>query len=167
MHVSSNVHSCLCVCVYLPGGGGLGPDCNDNGEEFKWDKKGDQGRLQGGWKRLWHYCYSFSLSFCLSISLLQILRSLSFSLLTGTFLKKSLCLLWFYPYLYYLPLSFSLVNVSLILTFFIALKNHQCFISCPDKDFGQYSAWSYSIFFCIIQLLTIDASVGGVSGFQF
>ena len=51
-------------------------------------KKGDQGRLQGGWKRLWHYCYSSSLSFCLSISLLQILRSLSLSLLTGTFLSK-------------------------------------------------------------------------------
>lgn len=31
------------VCVYLPGGGGLGPDCNDNGEEFKWEKRGRSG----------------------------------------------------------------------------------------------------------------------------
>lgn len=26
---------CVQECVCLPGGGGLGLDCNDNGEEFK------------------------------------------------------------------------------------------------------------------------------------
>lgn len=54
--------------MYLPGSGGLGLDCNDNGEEFKCEKKWDQGRLQEGRKRLWHHCYSSSLSFCLSIT---------------------------------------------------------------------------------------------------
>ncbi len=94
---------CVCVCVYLPGSGGLGLDCNDNGEEFKWEKKRDQGRLQGGWKRLWHHCYSFSLSFCLSISLLQILHSVSLTLGFYISHKKLHFFSWFYPYLHYLP----------------------------------------------------------------
>lgn len=84
--MSMSVSVRLCVC--LPGSGGLGLDCNDNREEFKWEKKGDQGRLQGGWKRLCHHCYSSSLSICFSISLLQILRSLS--LLAATFLRLPL-----------------------------------------------------------------------------
>lgn len=114
-----SMHVCECVCVYFPGGGGLGPDCNDNGEEFKWEKKRDQGRLQGGWKRLWHHCYSSPLSFCLSISLLQIPCSLSLSWLLH-FSQNSLCLpllilSQLIPYLCFLCVCLPiLVNISLI-----------------------------------------------------
>ena len=131
------------MSVYLPGCGGLGPDCNDNGEEFKWEKKGDQGRLQGGWKRLWHHCYSSSLSFCLSISLLQIPCYPSLSL--GNYISlKTLCLphlisSQLIPVSVFLYIRLFTLNTSLILgvlssSFFLRIRIFSDSNSCQSSS---------------------------------
>lgn len=112
--MSTSVSEWLCECVFARRWG-LGLDWNDNREEFKWEKKGDQRRLPGGWKRLWLHCYSSSLSFYLylSIYLLQILGFFCVFHLTDTFFLYHCQLFYFFPNLFWLYFCFSTVLLFL------------------------------------------------------